>query len=452
MEAGERIRGLLAETGIRLLRYPGDWDAGYSWDWAAGGVMVGQGTRFAGPLARFDEAVALARAVGAELFYTVKIHDTTPAEAARWVAEARRRGLGGSCWCLGNEPYGKAPAFTDGNYMPRQAYVDLVQRLAPAMKRADPDIRLGIPWGGPYVDAEVDPGRDAFVLRETSAWVDFIDVHFYTGRWERGEGIDPGRIIGGAGRIGQDVRDARALFRREAPHAADRIAIHYGEWNGPPWPDTGANQTLATALFAADVYGEFARHGVRAAMHFTLQEHANGLIPGWAEDVRDGWPPEPWNGITVRPVAHAIRLWSREVDRLLLPTSVQGSGGYECRDRHVLVNYQGVVPHLAAHATRSDDGTRLQLLVINRHQEDDIEAAVALTGFAPKTEGERLQLNGPSALSHNDVVDREPLYHSHRDAPPPAVGLERARWPGASIRFRHLFPAHSATLLRMEAR
>ena len=59
-----------------------------------------------------------------------------------------------------------------------------VNKFAPAMKKADPQIRIGLAWGGPYIEDQTDPGRDSFVLRETQQWVDFIDFHLYTGRWE----------------------------------------------------------------------------------------------------------------------------------------------------------------------------------------------------------------------------------------------------------------------------
>ena len=75
-----------------------------------------------------------------KLFFTVKIHNSSPEEAARWVAEAKKRGMGGSYWCFGNEPYFKADRF----YVTKEAYVELVNRFSPAMKAADPDIHLGI--------------------------------------------------------------------------------------------------------------------------------------------------------------------------------------------------------------------------------------------------------------------------------------------------------------------
>jgi alpha-L-arabinofuranosidase len=190
---------------------------------------------------------------------------------------------------------------------------------------------------------------------------------------------------------------------------------------------------------------------VKAAILYNLQEHACGLIPGWEQEGPKDWPTEPWNGKTIRPIAYAIRLWSREMDPVLVKTTVAGGGSYAAKDWHTLVNFQGEVPFLSAHATRSEDGKRLQLLVVNRNEQESLKAGVTLNGFSPKPEAEVLVLNGPTATSHNDVTNRQPVYHSFANAPDPVVKLERAPWRGAAATFNYAFPAHSVTLIRMQA-
>jgi hypothetical protein len=446
MQQDERVRAFVREMGITLFRYPDSVDHGYSWDWDAGGIMMHAGRPMISKLSRYDTAVDLARSVGGELFYTVKIHDTTPQEAARWVAEAKKRGMGGAYWCFGNEPYFKA----DRHYLDREAYVALVNQLAPAMKQADPAIRLGIAWGGPFIEEHSDKGRDSAVLRGTKQWVDFIDFHFYTGRWEKDKGIDPGRIMAGALLVEQHTGKFREIFRREALEKAEKIEIHYWEWNGPPWPGLGGIQSLATGVFAADAIGEMARHGVKAAIQYNLQEHACGLIPGWEQDRVGSWATEDWNGRTIRPIAWSLQLWSRHMGPVLVDARVSGAGSYNTKDWHTLVNYQGQVPLLNAHATRGADGRSLQVMVINRSDKAAIEASISIAGFAPGAQAQVLSLAGPSALSHNDVTSRTLPYRSYPDAPDPIVKLERSSRaiPGSS--FTHTFPPHSVTVLLME--
>jgi hypothetical protein len=132
--------------------------------------------------------------------------------------------------------------------------------------------------------------------------------------------------------VAEQVRKFREIFRREAADKADRIEIHYWEWNGPPWPKVGGIQTLATALFAADALGEMARCGVQAAIQYNLQEHACGLIPGWEQAEEGSWPTETWNGRTVRPLALAMQMWSRHMGPVLVESAVQGVGTYRTKD------------------------------------------------------------------------------------------------------------------------
>jgi alpha-L-arabinofuranosidase len=448
MESDGKIRDFLKETGITLFRYPDSVDAGYAWDWDAGGVMARDGKPMTAKLARIDTAIDLARDVKAEIFFTMNIHGSTPEQAARWVAEAKKRGAGGSFWCLGNEPYFPG----DKLYVPREAYVDLVNRFAPAMRAADPAIRVGMSLGGPYVEEQADKGRDSFVVRGVKQHIDFIDFHFYTGRWEKDKGIDPRRIMAGSQLVKTHVAKIREILRREAPEKADKIEIHYWEWNGPPWPEVGGIQTLATALHAADTLGEMAKHGVKTAIQYNLQEHACGLIPGWEQENPKDWPTEPWNGRTVRPTAHAIRLWSREMGPVMVKSAVEGVGTYTTKDWHTLVNFQGEVPFVSAHATRSEDGRGLQLMVINRQEKDDLRLEIALEGFSPKPDAEVLTINGPSLTSTNDVTTKKPYYHSFPDAPDPVVKLERGPWSGAAAKFAYAFKAHSVTVLKLQAK
>jgi alpha-L-arabinofuranosidase len=445
MESHATIRAFLKETGITLFRYPDSLDKGYRWDWEAGGIMVRKNGPLISPLGRFDEAIAVAREIGAELFFTVKIFDSSPEEAAQWVSEAKRRGLGGGYWCFGNEPYFRGSS----DYLPPEEYIDLVNRYAPVMKQADPEIRLGIAWGGPYIEEHADKGRDSDVLRGTRAHIDFIDFHFYTGRFETDRGPDPKRTMAGALLVAEHTRKFREIFRRVAPEKADAIEIHYWEWSGPPWPTLGGMQNLATAVFAADTLGEMARHSVRAAIQYNLQEHHCGLIPGFQQDMKGSYPTEPWNGRTVRPIAYALQLWSREMGSVMVRTETKSRGSYHTKDWHTLVNYQGEVPFLNAHATRSEDGKSLQLMIINRDDQNPHEVDVRIEGFTPHREVAVLLLNGPSALSHNDVVDRKPIYRSFPDAPDPIVTLQRSQWSGAAAQFRYTVPPHSVTVLQL---
>jgi hypothetical protein len=397
MEASERTAALLKDIGITVFRYPDSIDRGYRWDWDIG-RMVLRGKGFPSwvkpescALADFKNYLAFARTVGVQTVAVVNVHDGTPEEAAAYVAKARDLGAGITYWCLGNEPYFKSDAET---YIAPEDYVKLTQRFVQAMKAVDPDIKVGITWGGQWLNRTSDPGRDEKVLAGTAPIIDFVDHHFYTGRFESEQGVDPLRIVAGALRVKQDVDYFREIFRRVAPAHADRIEIQQWEWSGPPWPEIGGMQRLATAVYGADALGEFAKQGITLACQYNFHEHACGLIPAGTE--------VPWNGKTVRPLAYAIKLWSRYMGPVMVESSVTGVETYTTKDWHTYVNYQGEVPYLATHATRSADGKALQLMVISRHPSQDYTATINLHGFLPKASVTVRTLTGPGFLAHND--------------------------------------------------
>jgi alpha-L-arabinofuranosidase len=91
------------------------------------------------------------------------------------------------------------------------------------------------------------------------------------------------------------------------------------------------------------------------------------------------------------------------------------------------------------------------LLVINRDETAPTTVDIAIKGFTPKPQVQVLTLTGPAALSHNDVTNRQPVYHSFANAPEPTVKIIRSTWADAKARFNYSFPAHSVTVLRLEA-
>jgi alpha-L-arabinofuranosidase len=116
-------------------------------------------------------------------------------------------------------------------------------------------------------------------------------------------------------------------------------------------------------------------------------------------------------------------------------------------DWHTLANYQGTAPYVAAHASLSEDGKTLGLMLINRHPNAEQEVAVQLSSFAPKPEAVVRLLNGPDFLAHND--DEQAGYRSVPNPPEPKVTLAESRFAGAAAAFTYTLPAHSVTQLEL---
>jgi hypothetical protein len=444
MQSDEAVVDFVRKTGLTVFRYPDSRDGGYRWRWPEG-VMVRRSKSSVSALGRLDGAIDFAKRAGGELVFTVRTGDgSTAAEAAEVVRQASARGIRGAYWCLGNEPYFDLPSWS------RDKYIAMVRSFAPAIKQVDPTARVGIAWGGLYVDRR-DEGRNAAILLATRHLVDFADVHLYPGRPEKNsDPWEPLKIAAGAQQLDREITYLKTIVRDAAGPRADQFELHIWEWNGPNHPRCGGMQRLATAIFGADALGVMARHGIQLACQYNLQEHYCGLIPGYAREWPDGYGTQPWNQVTVRPLAYAIQLWSHHMGPKLVACRVTGSNEFEVGDWHTLVNFQGKVPYVAAHATQSRDESTLGLMLINKHPNADLDVTVRLTGFQPEPAATRRAITGPDYLAHND--DEKRGFYSLTDPPEPRVSLAESIYPFASAEFVVRLPKHSVTHLELKRR
>ena len=167
---------LLKESRLPILRWPGgNFVSGYHWqdgigpaerrptkpNYAWGDLETNQfGT---------DEFIAFCLAVGCEPMICVNAGDGTPQEAAQWIqycngpadtpmgalraANGHPEPYGVKYWEIGNELWGR----WQYHWTTAEGYVDRFSRFAPAMRQADPGIRLlacGAPvfWGKTWND------------------------------------------------------------------------------------------------------------------------------------------------------------------------------------------------------------------------------------------------------------------------------------------------------------
>jgi len=451
MEAGEAVVKLMKETGITVMRYPDAVDNGYRWKWPEG-VMTKAGRAGVSELSKLDGALAFAKKVGAKLVFTVRIHEydgATPEQAAELVRQLGKRGITGACFALGNEPYFKG----NKNFFPREKYVAMVKRYVPAIKKADPTAKVGLSIGGMWIEKHSDKGRNSHIIKATADIVDFAEFHCYPGRRQRNtDAFDGLKVAAGAQQIELEIKDLKEVIRRNAPARAGKLEIHIWEWHGPHTP-LGDMHRLATALHGADALGVMARHGVKLACQYNMQEHWCGLVPGFRKAFpQDRWGSEKWNGVTVRPIAYSMRLWSKHMGPRLIDCRASGAGTYTSKDWHTFANFHGEVPYVAAWATLSEGGDTLGLMLINKHPTSDLDAKVRLTGFTPKPSATRRAITGPGYGAHNDD-DSKPLpYRSKTPAPPIRVKLSESEFTKAGARFRIRLPKHSVTHLELKKR
>jgi hypothetical protein len=143
---------------------------------------------------------------------------------------------------------------------------------------------------------------------------------------------------------------------------------------------------------------------------------------------------------------------------VMVESSVAGVDTYTTKDWHTYVNYQGEVPYLATHATRSEDRKTLHLIVISRHPSQDYTTTINLRGFTPKPSATVRTLSGPDFLAHNDYY-KEGDWRSWRTTegvPPQACTLTEGQvtlavTPSADgVTTTYKVPAHSVLQLVFE--
>ncbi|MGA2619353.1 MAG: hypothetical protein ABSF26_17225 [Thermoguttaceae bacterium] len=440
-ESGEPIKAFIRDIGLSLCRYPDG--GGYYYlhrpgdGWGSG--QAGWGAKHnlaASYLGCFKNVAQFAKETGCRLTACVIVENGSVDAAVAWVKYARQEKLGITHWCLGNEVY------YDQKLKDPQNYAACIKRFSRAMKEADPSIKIGMDFGNAYENRThrwAEP-----ILQAAGDSVDFIDVHWYAGRSNSGA-ADWSIIVASPLRIADDVRAFRKMIQECVPGRA--IEVCYLEWG--IFAKEPGQQSLANALFTADCLGQFHLADVAIACNYNFQEKIFGLIPGWC--VAEGWGGNPWNGVTIRPKAMAIKLWTKYMARGgLVETRVADCGTFrQSASWHDLLNYTGrEVPTLSAYCTRDEGRKRLTLMVINKKPDSPVEVEVALEGFSPLATAKVATLGGPHYLSHNDDGS---TFQSVKPAPPVTVRIAESAFEAAGPRFRYKFPEHSITVIELQA-
>ncbi len=96
------------------------------------------------------------------------------------------------------------------------------------------------------------------------------------------------------------------------------------------------------------------------------------------------------------------------------------------------------IPYLSVNVSKSKDGKKVYLMVINKNMDNAITATISLQGFTPATEGLTWTLNGPAIDSTNE--------QNHDN-----VKVTPGRFKISSNPFAYAFPAHSLTAIEVDS-
>jgi len=470
----ERIKALQ----LGLIRFPGGVLADY-YNWRDGigpqskrrttghGSDSGSSRHGVGTV----ELLQLCRMVGAEPMLQANIITGTPDEAAEWVSycnaprHPEREANGSSApykvqyWEVGNEQYlVDTNPETKRSRISARDYLQRLQRFAAAMKKADPSIRIGAIGGANYGRYNLVSENDwnKTVLQGAGSLIDFLSIHNAYAPVMIGDssasfdqvyrGLLASPVL-----IEQNLKTVSDQIAGFAPKDASRIKIAVTEW-GPlfhvlptdRWIDHA--KTLGSGLFVASTLQAFLRSDrVTIANFFKLAEHNFlGMIGP---------------GAVPKPSYYAFEMFTRHFGQRLIRTAAQ-SPTYDFPGVGLVAGVKGV-PYLDAVSSVSTDGSRLYVLVVNRHFTTPMSTRIRLSGFRPAADGTVWLLTGPSLDANNgdDLPSVPGIRWAHQaKAPsgstfdagrPGTVETRRSTISNASMDFTFTFPPISVTSLEL---
>jgi hypothetical protein len=273
-----------------------------------------------------------ARALGAQTFATVNYGSGSPDLAAAWVTQAAgTTGQAVSDWEIGNESYGcwevddelTGPPADDTDYVPNEtatcpmqyegqddgmatmaeSYAENAADFMAAMKTADPNAQLGVPWAFDYTVGGAAVGDNSewndTILKDDGQYISFVEAHWYPYSF-------PGDVgVGGnpsAQAVIQSVEQIPSEFAKiqstlNTYDAGAKVII--GE-TGVSYLATNVPCTPAGALFAAGDVLEWLASGAQSVDWWPMDTNANlgntCAAPDEGMFTATGAPTTPYTG------------------------------------------------------------------------------------------------------------------------------------------------------------
>lgn len=446
----------IRELGVSMLRWPGGlFASGYHW-------VDGIGPRDSRPRRlepawraeepnRFgtDEFIRYCQRVNAQPIICINMGTGTIDEAQAWVeycngigdthwANLRRQNGGDNphrvkYWCLGNEAYNRLAIGT----LSAEDYVKKAIEFAKVMKMTDPTIQLissGLNGWSRW---------DRIVLEGLAPYVDFHSIHLYSGSPDYYSNVFAPHLAERAIRVCQGVIEG-VRYQQGIKHP---IYVTYDEWNvwfragSPPWDewtdiDGGLEEryTLADALAVAAYLNGFIRHCSTVRMA-NIAQMVNVLAPIMTNG----------EGLVRQTIFHPLCLYSRHMRGEALDTYIECEL-YDLRPEkesspwpHRVADL-GPFQVLDVTAVRDRERQTVNVAVVNRDLNRDVQAAVEIADTSGDGVGVAYELSAPSVDCFNSF-----------EAPNDVKVVERP----LTVAGQHLtysFPAHSLTVLTLKLR
>lgn len=402
------LRDLAQDAGISLLRFPGGFFSDF-YDWRNGVGPIDQ--RPVTPILPnntlssnnfgTDEALQYAHDIGGNLIVTVNVQTGTPQEAADWVRYINNGQRRVDYWEIGNELYVDPRVFDPAlqPFTPAQ-YAQTFLEYAKAMRAVDPTIKLGASLDFNYglTTYQAFPDWTSTVLSTAGSQIDFVAVHNgfapvlpFDGNWNAR--VVYSSMLGTSGLIQSTLQKLGQQIDQFTGSRASNISVAVTEW-GPIFATDPLNgfiehtKTLGSALYAASVLRVLvADPRTTIANEFKL---VDSVVQGWIG---------PRNGQNIpKAPYYALQMFTKHFGTQLITSTVQ-SPTYESRSMG-WVDGQPAVPYLESVSSLNNDGNQLTVMLINKHFDRAIQAAIQLGSFCPTRDATVWTLAG-TALDAN---------------------------------------------------
>jgi alpha-N-arabinofuranosidase len=415
------VKELVRELGTPILRYPGgNFVSGFDWEDSVG-PRDERPTRLdlawrslESNQVGIDEFAPWAREVGSETMLAVNL-GTRGVDAARNLVEYCNHPSGTRysdlrvsngtpephdirLWCLGNE--------MDGPWQigakTAEEYARLAAETGKAMRLVDPSIEL-VACGSSHSRMPTFGRWEATVLEEAYDVVDYVSLHSY---YEQ-HGDDRASFLASAVDMDRFIEEVVATCDhvRAVGRHQKLINLSFDEWNvwfqsdyaaAPPRDWESAPSLIEDTYSAADAV-------VVGSLLMSLLRHADRVKIGCLAQLVNVIAPirterggPAWRQPTFHPFALTSRLARGTVLRV------------EPRGPVVATERFGDVPVLDAVAVLRDGDGGLVLLMVNRHEQDEMLVEADLRGLPGVTSGSHVAVHhsDPDAVNSSSEPDR----------------------------------------------
>jgi alpha-L-arabinofuranosidase len=429
----ERYVNLIKEAGITLVRFPAGseadsiyWDRTNSYKWYQGPSPYAKTLT----AATFDSYMDMLHVVGAEALVTVNARINNSAMAADMVRYANvEKGYNIKYWEIGNEP-----EYYSGEFKITPVQFALrIEEYTAAMKAVDPSIIIVGPANGGItglMTGWVKPTLEK--LHTDNKPVDAISVHWYP---LAGDQTNPGSSAYPSieNLLTYEGTDWQPSYMNWADKVAETMPvdnlINYRNQYAPnaligltelgqvTSKGEGVADSLAGAVWLADILGRFAYHQVDYITQFLLQGDQTYSLFNIAKELR--------------PAYYVYPLLTRYFGDTMVSSSSSDNQNFTVWA-----------------SKRTGEDNKLYVMVINKHITEDLPATLNLAQFNPQPAASAWVLNGPAAgaLTGTNINGVQVAANGTLGEIPGApVG-------GVSDSFTRTYPAHSVTILELTAK